>query len=87
MHEYSHLETLHDRKRKCIKGFDDSLSRARYSQDVNSNGAKWCNATLGNGGDGGGGGGGSDGGGGGGSSQDSAIMSSSLPTVIWALIS
>ena len=77
MHEYSHLETLHDRRRKCIKGFDDSLSRARYSQDVNSNGAKWCNATLGNGG----------GGGGGGSSQDSAIMSSSLPTVIWALIS
>ena len=76
MHEYSHLETLHDRKRKCIKGFDDSLSRARYSQDVNSNGAKWCNATLGDGG-----------GGGGGSSQDSTIMSSSLPTVIWALIS
>ena len=85
MHEHSHLETLNDWKRKCIKGFDDSLSYVRYLQDVNSNGAKWCNATLcGVGGvaDGGG-----RNGGGGGLFQDRAIMSSSLPSVIWSLIS
>ena len=33
-------------RESVYKGLDDSLSRARYFQDVNSNGAKWCNAGL-----------------------------------------
>ena len=62
-------------RESVYKGLDDSLSRARYFQDVNSNGAKWCNAGL------------LGGWGGGCPFQDTAIMSTRLPTGIWDLIS